>query len=104
MTRGKTLKSILLHTLLVIVALPSLAAPPQIGGKAPDFSLKSLKGTAVRLSDLNARGPVVLVVLRGYPGYQCPACNQQVQNYLKNAGDFAAAGAKVLLVLSGTRS
>jgi len=50
---------------------PDIAAvPPAEGTKAPDFSLKSLAGKTVRLSTLTKQGPVALVVLRGYPGYQ----------------------------------
>jgi len=43
----------------------------------------------------------VLVVLRGYPGYQCPFCNRQVQDYLSRSADFARLGARVLLVYPG---
>ena len=43
---------------------------PKTGQKAPDFSLTALDGTTVRLSTEVARGPVVLVVLRGWPGYE----------------------------------
>lgn len=45
-------------------------APPAVGDKAPEFTLRSVAGTEVRLSELVAQGPVALVVLRGYPGYQ----------------------------------
>src|SRR5690348_11227839 len=56
------------------------AEPPKIGEKAPDFSLKTLDDKTVRLSDLTANGKVVLIVLRGWPGYQCPICERQVQD------------------------
>ena len=45
------------------------ASPPKVGDKAPDFVLKTLDNQTVRLSDLTARNRVVLVVLRGWPGY-----------------------------------
>jgi cytochrome oxidase Cu insertion factor (SCO1/SenC/PrrC family) len=44
--------------------------PPMIGEPAPDFTLESLSGEKVQLSKVNEQGPVVLVVLRGFPGYQ----------------------------------
>jgi len=44
---------------------------------------------------------VVLVVLRGYPGYQCPVCNQQVGQFLQQADKFKAAGAQLVFVYPG---
>jgi len=34
------------------------------------------------LSAVIEKGPVVLVVLRGYPGYRCPYCNRPVQDFI----------------------
>jgi thioredoxin-dependent peroxiredoxin len=76
------------------------AAPPGVGDKAPDFSLMSTKGTKFRLSERSTDN-VVLVVLRGYPGYQCPNCNRQVQDFIQNATSFAEAGASVIFVYPG---
>ena len=89
---------------LLLLGLPLLLAadsPPQVGGTAPDFELASVTGTKVRLSEVASQGSVVLIVLRGYPGYQCPICNQQVGQYLKQADKLKAAGAQVLLVYPG---
>jgi hypothetical protein len=54
---------------LLVLAMVSLvsAAPPTVGDKAPDFALSTVEGKSVRLSEVIAKGPVVLVVLRGYP-------------------------------------
>ncbi len=90
--------------LLSLMKSPGLRAddrPPQIGETAADFELSTMSGTVVRLSDELKHGPVVLVVLRGFPGYQCPVCNQQVGQFLSQADQFKAAGAKVLLVYPG---
>jgi peroxiredoxin len=76
------------------------AAPPVVGDRAPDFSLMSTKGVNIRLSERSAE-IVVLVVLRGYPGYQCPYCNRQVQDFVENAAAFAEAGASVIFVYPG---
>ena len=76
--------------------------PPAIGASAAPFALRALGGGAqVRLSDLIRRGPVVLVLLRGYPGYQCPVCTAQVGSLLSAAPQFAAAKAQVVLVYPG---
>lgn len=89
--------------LSMLAALVVTAAPPAIGDKAPLFSLPSLRGPDVRLSDVLAKGPVALIVLRGFPGYQCPVCNRQVQELVKSAKGFAEAGARVLMVYPGPR-
>ena len=88
--------------LVLLAALPlQAAAPPTVGEKAPDFALSTVGGKSVRLSEVAAKGPVVLVVLRGYPGYQCPYCNQQVQNFIQNSQSFADAGARVVMIYPG---
>jgi peroxiredoxin len=46
---------------------------------------------------------VVLVVLRGFPGYQCPLCNRPVGELVKNAEGFAKAGVRVVMVYPGPR-
>jgi peroxiredoxin len=76
-------------------------ATPKVGDKARDFTLQGLDGATVRLSEQFARGSVVLVVLRGYPGYQCPFCTRQFGDYLTNASKFEAANARVLFVYPG---
>src|SRR5258706_1581962 len=82
--------SLLLPFLMAATAAPShmTSTPPAVGEKAPDFTLSTLQGKRVQLSDITAKTPVVLVVLRGYPGYQCPLCNQQVHEFVKNAQSF----------------
>lgn len=77
------------------------AEAPQVGEVAPAFTLKSLDGDYIRLSELTARGPVVLVVLRGWPGYQCPICDRQVNELVTAQAAFAAAKAVVVFVYPG---
>ncbi len=77
------------------------AATPKVGDKAPDFSLKTLEDQTVRLSELTAKGKVVLIVLRGWPGYQCPICTRQVQDYIASSSDLAIAKARVVMVYPG---
>ena len=74
----------LMPLFVLAAALPlTAAAPPSVGEKAPDFALSTLQGKSVRLSQMVSKGAVVLVVLRGYPGYQCPFCNRQVQDFIQ---------------------
>jgi peroxiredoxin len=77
-------------------------ATPSVGQKAPDFTLASLDGTKVRLSEQLIGGPVVLVVLRGFPTYQCPFCTRQFAEYMGKRDEFQASGARVLFVYPGT--
>ena len=74
---------------------------PKVGDTAADFELRSVLGNPVRLSETLKPGKVVLVVLRGYPGYQCPLCHRQVAELIKSADQFQKAGAQVLLVYPG---
>ena len=91
----------LLPVLMTAAMASAFASPPSIGDKAPDFALSTLQGTMVRLSEVLSPNPIVLVVLRGYPGYQCPLCNRQVQDFVQNAANFAAVSSRVILVYPG---
>ncbi len=77
------------------------ATPPEVGDKAPDFTLNTLDQQSVRLSDLTSKGKTVLIVLRGWPGCQCPLCTLQVHDYIKSASEFAARHARVVMVYPG---
>ncbi len=74
---------------------------PKVGDEAKDFELAAIGGEKVKLSKLTDAGPVVLVVLRGYPGYQCPICTKQFAELNGKADDFKKAGAKVVFVYPG---
>jgi len=86
---------------LLLAGLAAAGEPPKVGDTAADFALKDLKGREVKLSTLATQGPVVLVVLRGWPGYQCPLCTAQVGELVRKADEIKAAGAQVLLVYPG---
>jgi peroxiredoxin len=77
------------------------AMPSAVGETAKDFTLETLDGKKTQLSALTKQGTVVLVVLRGYPGYQCPLCTKQVAEMRAEAKSFASAGARVVLVYPG---
>lgn len=88
---------------LVLGAGAVLAADPgpAVGERAKDFDLEALGGGRAKLSELTKAGPVVLVVLRGYPGYQCPLCTKQFGEFLGKADEFKKAGATVAFVYPG---
>ena len=41
------------------------------------------------------------MVLRGYPGYQCPICSKQVGEFVGKADQLKKAGARVVFVYPG---
>lgn len=91
---------------LILGGFPVLAAdesirPPAVGEQAPDFALMDLSGAEFKLSSVTGKSPVVLVVLRGYPGYQCPVCSKQVGKLMEAADRFHEANAHVVLVYPG---
>lgn len=47
-------------TALVSLAVVGRASALEVGQKAPDFALNGVDGKPVKLSDLTAKGPVVL--------------------------------------------
>lgn len=79
--------------------------PVSMGEMAPEGSMMMMTsdGEEVDLMDQMGEGPTVLVVLRGNPGYHCPACMGQVADYVSNAQAFRDAGAKVVFVYPGPK-
>jgi peroxiredoxin len=92
-----------LCTLLCAVAAVGSAAAqtPAVGAKAPDFTLETPTGTSVTLAKERAKGTTILVLLRGFPGYQCPYCVKQVHDFVDHSADFAARKANIVLVYPG---
>jgi peroxiredoxin len=104
------LRCLVVVTLSVGSIAPSIGAderkmgssdPPTVGDKAPDFTLKDLDGKAISLSDSLKSGPVVIVVLRGYPGYQCPICMKQFAELLSKSKGFAESKATLVFIYPG---
>ena len=102
-------RSLVFRTLRCFVALGcamvgsglAAAQTPAVGAKAPDFTLQTPTGSSVTLANERAKGTTVLVVLRGFPGYQCPYCAKQVHDFVEHSADFAARKANVVLVYPG---
>lgn len=67
----------------------------KVGSRAPDFVLPNAFGKPVRLSDLLARGPVVLTFYRG--GW-CPYCNLQLRGLQQTLPYIEGAGARLVAV------
>ncbi|HEY2471529.1 MAG TPA: peroxiredoxin family protein [Terracidiphilus sp.] len=83
------------------LGVSAFAQTPAVGAKAPDFTLSTPTGKNVTLSAEQGGHPLVLVILRGFPGYQCPYCVRQVHDFADHASDFKAKNTRVLLVYPG---
>jgi thioredoxin-dependent peroxiredoxin len=101
-TLFKTTGLFLCAILLTALSANAESAPPTVGSQAKDFTFKTLDNKTVQLAKLNQDSPVVLVVLRGWPGYQCPACIAQVHEFVQRADDFAKQKAKIVFVYPGS--
>lgn len=86
---------------LCIAQTQTASVPPKVGEKAPAFEVTTLDHRAVSSNRILRSGPMVLVLLRGYPGYQCPFCTRQVGELIEKADEFAKRKATVVLVYPG---
>ena len=79
----------------VAMGATPLADALGVGDTAPDFRLPDARGGEVALSDLLARGPVVLVF---YRGAWCPYCNLQLAAYQGALAEITDAGATLVAI------
>jgi peroxiredoxin Q/BCP len=93
-----------LPALVLALTISALAATPGVADHAPDFTLPTPGGTPLQLSALTSSSRIVLVVLRGYPGYQCPYSLQQFNDFQQSAAQFAALNTQVVFIYPGPLS
>ncbi|MGB7342674.1 MAG: redoxin domain-containing protein [Pirellulaceae bacterium] len=73
-----------------------------VGEKAINFELPIIgQDDYIELQDEYKQGPVVVIVLRGFPGAQCPLCKQQVSALVNRARALEDKVHKVILVYPG---
>jgi thioredoxin-dependent peroxiredoxin len=95
------MRLILATVCALFLGVSAFAETPAVGAKAPDFTLSTPTGKAVKMSKEEGGHSLVLVVLRGFPGYQCPYCVKQVHDFIDHTSDFEAKKTRVLLVYPG---
>lgn len=99
------LKSLYLLVVTTWLSLVQAATPPPtVGQIAPNFELESARGERIALATLYHKSPVILIVLRGFPGYQCPFCQRQVADFMAHSKAFREAGVSVVFVYPGPPS
>jgi thioredoxin-dependent peroxiredoxin len=98
---SKTARFVLAIICAISVGAPAFAETPAVGAKASGFTLSTPTGKAVRMSQVQRGHDLVLVVLRGFPGYQCPYCVRQVHDFIDHASEFKAKNTRILLVYPG---
>jgi len=98
---SKTARFVLAIICTILAAVPAFAETPAVGAKAPNFTLSTPTGSAVRMSRVQRGHDLVLVILRGFPGYQCPYCVRQVHDFIDHASEFEAKNTRILLVYPG---
>ena len=79
--------------LLLIAACSGSATKPEVGRPAPDFSVTTLDGSTLRLSDL--RGKVVFVNLWAT---WCPPCREEMPSMVRFYEAFKAQGVEIIAV------
>ncbi|MGO2010885.1 peroxiredoxin-like family protein [Pseudoalteromonas sp.] len=67
----------------------------RIGDKVADFTLPDQNGTAIKLSNLLAKGPIVVSF---YRGEWCPYCNLELKAFNALLPDFKAHGAELIAI------
>jgi thioredoxin-dependent peroxiredoxin len=97
----KTARFVLAIICALSVGAPAFAETPAVGAKAPAFTLSTPTGRAVQMSRVQRGHDLVLVILRGFPGYQCPYCVRQVHDFIDHASEFEAKNTRILLVYPG---
>jgi thioredoxin-dependent peroxiredoxin len=93
--------SVVVTLCALFLGMRAFGETPAVGAKAPDFTLSTPTGKTVTMLGEQRGHGLVLVLLRGFPGYQCPYCVKQVHDFVEHASDFAAKGTRVLLVYPG---
>lgn len=84
-----------------VVETSAASGQPAVGDQAPAVTLTSTLGEPVDLAKTFEDGKTVLVVLRGYPGYQCGICSRVTNGFIQAAPQLAEAGVQVVMVYPG---
>jgi peroxiredoxin len=66
-----------------------------------DLVLKAPDGKSVDLKQYRGKKNLVLVIMRGYPGFVCPNCSAQTSRLVSNYEEFVKRNTEVVVVYPG---
>ena len=76
-----------------------------VGDKAENFELPTVgEKKFIELREEYKDGPIVVVVLRGYPGYQCMMCSRQYSALVNRAKALSKEAHRVIIIYPGEAS
>ena len=81
--------------------LPTSAGAPQVGQRAPDFTLLDVNGASVALSDLLSP-PTKGVLLIFYMHEGCLSCNAELRGIQARLSDFTTRGVRPVAISADT--
>ena len=82
-----------------------IIAQQKVGDRVLDFELPIVGSKdLLQLSDEYRQGPVVVVVLRGDPGYQCQLCVRQLASLANRSTAIKPLASRIILVYPGDSS
>lgn len=61
-------------------------------------------GRKIDVRDYKGKKYLVVVIMRGFPGYVCPYCTAQTARLIQNYDQFTQRGAEVLVVFPGEKA
>ncbi len=79
------------------------AANATVAADAFPHSYVDSAGQPHDLSKFRGVKPVVVVVMRGFPGFVCPNCSAQTSRLIRNYPEFVKRGAELLVVYPGPK-
>jgi peroxiredoxin len=93
MRTKQTVTRVLVLCALTVTALVGAASALEVGQKAPEFALNGIDGKPVKLSDLTAKGPVVIYT---FIAAFTPTWTKELNGFEAALPQFEAAGVQVV--------
>lgn len=87
----RTLKIILLVTMLFTMGACAPAGAIEAGKKAPDFTLKDLNGKETKLSDFKGK-----VIILNFFATWCPPCRHEVPDFIELKKAYGPGGLEIV--------
>ncbi|MBI5749870.1 MAG: TlpA family protein disulfide reductase [Nitrospinae bacterium] len=89
---------LILKTLIILIFFfAPYSYATETGNPAPDFSLKTLEGRDVRLSDYKGKNPVYIIFWATW----CPACKEEIPKLKEIYSQFQSKGLTMLAINVG---